>query len=403
MRRLLTGWDSLDPDLTRLVRFNLAALTLSFVTLAAAYALGFRHTSVEIDLAVMVFSIALMLVTLPLSPRFGAPAVLVGLTLSAAAFAIGGSWATPNLAPLTALLMLIPMLVAIPYVSGRWLNALGVFAVLGSAGVAALAEWRRRDALNDVWWVNAVVIASSLPAVVLVVTYLVRDAYQRLSEKSDQLVESRTRIVEVADAARRSIERDLHDGAQQRLLAMSVTIERARKDLEAGRHDGVSVLLGQLATDGREVLLELRELARGIYPPLLSERGLVAALQAASRRSVVPVTLRVEDFPRPPAEVETAAYFCILEGLTNAAKHSGCTGVLIELRAEPGLEFVVSDDGRGFDPTAVRTNGLLNMEARVAAVGGVLSLETAVGAGTTLRGSFPAVEHRGRPSGRSER
>lgn len=392
MRRLLSGWDSLDPGLSRLVRFNLLALAVSIVALSAAYVLGFRHRSVEIDLAVMAFSLLLMLGTLPLTSRHGAPAVLIGLTLSAAAFGIGGTWATPNLSPLTALLMLIPMLVAIPYVSRRWLNALGVFAVLGSAGVAALGEWRRPDALNDLWWVNAVVIAASLPAVVLVVTFLVRDAYQRLSEKSDQLVESRTRIVEVADAARRSIERDLHDGAQQRLLAMSVTVERARKELLAGRQDGASRLLDQLATDNREVLLELRELARGIYPPLLTERGLVAALQSTARRSVVPVTLDIADVTRSSQQVEAAAYFCILEALTNAAKHAGATEVLVTVRGLPHLSFSVSDDGRGFDRDRVTPGGLLGMEARVAAAGGSLHLETEPGRGTTLRGEFPPLD-----------
>ena len=395
MRRLLSGWDSLDPGLSRLVRFNLLALVVSIVALAAAYVLGFRHRSVEIDLAIMALCLLLMLGTLPLTSRYGAPAVLIGLTLSAAAFGIGGTWVTPNLAPLTTLLMLIPMLVAIPYVSRRWLNALGVFAVLGSAGVAALAEWRRQDGLHDLWWVNAVVIASSLPAVVLVVTFLVRDAYQRLSEKSDQLVESRTRIVEVADAARRSIERDLHDGAQQRLLAMSVTIERARKELLAGRHEGASALLGQLATDTREVLGELRELARGIYPPLLTERGLVAALQSTARRSVVPVTLDIADFTRPSQQVEAAAYFCILEALTNVAKHAGATEVLIAVRGLPHLSFSVSDDGRGFDRDLVTPGGLLGMEARVAAAGGTLHLEAEPGRGTTLRGEFPPLDAAG--------
>ena len=395
MRRLLSGWDSLDPGLSRLVRFNLLALVVSIVALATAYVLGFRHRSVEIDLAVMALSLLLMLGTLPLTPRHGGPVVLIGLTLSAAAFGIGGTWATPNLSPLTALLMLIPMLVAIPYVSRRWLNALGVFAVVGSAGVAALGEWRRPDALNELWWVNAVVIASSLPAVVLVVTFLVRDAYQRLSEKSDQLVESRTRIVEVADAARRSLERDLHDGAQQRLLAMSVTVERARKELLAGRHEGASTLLDQLATDNREVLVELRELARGIYPPLLTERGLVAALQSTARRSVVPVTLDIADFTRPSRQVEAAAYFCILEALTNVAKHSGATEVLVTVRGLPHLGFRVSDDGRGFDRDLVTPGGLLGMEARVAAAGGTLHVESEPGRGTTVRGEFPPLDAAG--------
>lgn len=393
MRRALSGWDSLDPPLVRLLRINLIALSISTVALCAAYALGFRHTAVVIDLAVMLASIVLMVATLPLTHRWGAPVVLVGFTLSAAAFGIGGTWATPNLSPLTALLMLVPMLVAIPYVSRWWLNVLAVFAVVGSAGVAALAESRRADALNDVVWVNAVVIATSLPAVVLVVTFLVRDAYQRLHERTAQLEESRTRIVEVADAARRSIERDLHDGAQQRLLAMSVTIERARKELLAGRHEGASALLGQLASDNREILGELRELARGIYPPLLAERGLAIALQATARRSAVPVTLEVSDFERQSPQVEAAAYFCILEALTNVAKHAGATKVLVSVRGLPHLGFSVADDGRGFDRTLVDPGGLLGMEARMAAAGGTLDVASLPGQGTTLRGEFPPLDH----------
>jgi signal transduction histidine kinase len=233
------------------------------------------------------------------------------------------------------------------------------------------------------------VIATSLPAVVLVMVFLVSDAYSRLQERSDQLKESRLRIVQVADAARRSLERDLHDGVQQRLLAMSVTMERARRALVTGRPELAEELLVGLTADNREVLAEMRELARGIYPPLLTERGLAVAVQAAARRSVVPVTLRLEEFARPPADVETAAYFCILEGLTNAAKHSGCTAVVVELRGEPCVEFVVADNGSGFVPGAVSTSGLLGMEARVAAAGGVLTVDTAPGAGTTLRGRFP--------------
>ena len=395
MSRLLAGWDSLDPSLVRLLRINLLALVVSTAIVATAYALGFRHTAVLVDIAVMLVATALMLATLPITRRFGAPAVLVGFALSAGCFAVGGTYATPNLSPLTAMLMLMPMLVAIPYVSRAWLNALLVYAVLGSAGVAALGEARRDEALNDLWWVNAIVIASALPAVVLVVTYLVRDAYQRLAERTEQLEESRTRIVEVADAARRSIERDLHDGAQQRLLAMSVTIERARKELQAGRHEGASALLHQLATDNREILGELRELARGIYPPLLVERGLAIALQATSRRSVVPVTLEVSDYERQTPQVEAAAYFCILEALTNVAKHAQASKVLVSVRGLPHLTFTVSDDGRGFDRRRVVPGGLLGMEARMAAAGGTLAVASLPGRGTTLRGEFPPLDATG--------
>jgi signal transduction histidine kinase len=389
MKGLLTGWDGLDPALRWLLRINLIALTTATLLLAAAYLLGFKHTAVEIDLAVMVVSIVLMLVTPPLCRRYGAAPAISGLTLSALLFAVGGTWATPNLTPLTALLTMVPLLVGFPYLSRRWTTALMVVAVVGSAGVAFLGEWRRVENVNEVWWVNAVVIAVSLPPGVAVVVFLVRDAYARLREQSAQLVESRTRIVEVADAARRSIERDLHDGAQQRLLAMSVTIERARKELLAGRHEGAAALLGQLAADNREVVTELRELARGIYPPLLTERGLVAALQSTARRSAVPVTLDIADFDRPSRQVEAAAYFCILEALTNAARHAGASEVLVTLRGEPHVSFSVSDDGRGFDRDQVANGGLLGMEARVAAAGGHLTLETEPGRGTILRGEFP--------------
>jgi signal transduction histidine kinase len=394
MSGLLAGWDGLDPALRWLLRINLLALTTATLLLGAAYLLGFQHTAVEIDLAVMALSIVLMLATPPLCRRHGAPAAIIGLTLSALAFAVGGTWATPNLSPLTALLTLVPLLVGFPYLSRTWTRILMVVAVVGSASVAALGVWRRADALNDVWWVNAVVIASSLPAGVVVVVFLVRDAYDRLREQSAQLLESRTRIVQVADAARRGLERDLHDGAQQRLLAMSVTIERARKELLAGRHEGAAALIGRLAADNREVLLELRELARGIYPPLLAERGLVAALQSAARRSTVPVTLDVVDFDRPGPQVEAAAYFCILEALTNAAKHSGAGEVLVVVRGRPHLAFSVSDDGAGFDPDAVIPSGLLGMEARVAAAGGTFELDTAPGRGTTLRAEFASADER---------
>ncbi|MBC2932217.1 sensor histidine kinase [Nocardioides sp. zg-1228] len=389
MSSVLGGWDSLDPALRRLMRINLAVLGVATVLLAAAYVLGFRPRAAEVDLAVMALSIALLLATAPLSRRHGAPAAVVGLTLAALVFAVGGTWATPVLSPLTALLTMVPLLIGSSFLGRRWILALSVVAVVGSAGVAALGEWRRPEAVSEHWWANALVVASSLPAGVVVVVLLVRGAYARLQEQSGELVESRRRVVEVADAARRSLERDLHDGVQQRLLATSVTIERARKALAAGSVDGAATLLEQLAGDTRATAEELRELARGIYPPLLSERGLVAALQSAARRSAVPVTLDVADVERHSRDVEAAAYFCILEALTNAAKHSGATEVAITVRGRPHLSFAVSDDGRGFDRPSVDVGGLLGMEARVEAAGGRLALDTAPGRGTVLRGEFP--------------
>lgn len=371
------------------MRLNLVALSVSFVVLGAAYVLGFRHSAVLMDLGAMVVSLALLTGSIPFTARFGNIAGVIALTISATTFAVAGTWSTPNLIPLTSILMLIPLLVGFPYVSRGWLYALMVNAVIGSSTLSALSEWRRTNFVNESWLVNAIVIASALPGTYLIVIFLVRDAYHRLQDQSDQLRQSRTRVVEVADAARRSLERDLHDGAQQRLLAMSVTIERARKELAAGRTGAAEGLLQQLSHDNLDVLGELRELARGIYPPLLTERGLVPAIQSAARRSVVPVTLDVETFQRPAQQIEVAAYFCIMEALTNAAKHSGATDVRITVQGTPRLTFTVSDNGRGFDPRAVSTGGLLGMEARAAAAGGTIALDTAPGRGTSLTGTFP--------------
>lgn len=389
MGRVLSGWDYVDPALTRLLRINFVALSASTVVLAATYVLGFRHQDVLIDLAVMVVSMGLMLASLPFTRRFGPGAPLLSLTASSTVLPIGATLATPSLTPMTTLLTLMPLFVGFPYLARRWVIVLMVWTVLASAGVAALGEYAERSP-GENWQRDAIVVAASLPSVVLVMIYLVNDAYRRLREQSDALRAASVRMVQVADATRRGIERDLHDGAQQRLLAMSVTIERARVELRRGHLDKAEMLIGEIASANREVVGELRELARGIYPPLLTERGLVPALQATARRSAVPVTLEVEDFDRPSSEVENAAYFCILEALNNAAKHAHCSMVTVRLRARPGLEYEVIDDGVGFDLQAVDPGGMAGLDARMMAAGGRLRIDTAPGQGTTVRGVFPS-------------
>ncbi|MGH8775562.1 MAG: sensor histidine kinase [Jiangellaceae bacterium] len=209
-----------------------------------------------------------------------------------------------------------------------------------------------------------------------------------------QLVEvrdSRARIVSAADASRRQIERDLHDGAQQHLVALAVKLGLARK-LAAGDPSGVDSLLEQLRDEVQETLTQVRELAHGIYPPLLREHGLGEALRNAAGRAALPTSVEVGTTLRFRPEMEAAIYFCCLEAMQNAAKHAG-EGARVDIRVDvddDALTFEVRDDGVGFDsPAAGEGHGFVNMRDRIGAYGGPLSVTSAPGRGTVVRGSLP--------------
>jgi signal transduction histidine kinase len=219
-----------------------------------------------------------------------------------------------------------------------------------------------------------------------------QESLRELQRRAEELRASRARVVAAADAERRKIERNLHDGAQQHLVALAVTVRLAQQvagsDPEQARD-----LLEQLGHDLRDAVQELRDLAHGIYPPVLMDRGLVAALESAAGRATLPVAVAGSDVGRFPQEVEAAVYFCCLEALQNAAKHAGAGAqatVTIERRAE-GLSFTVADDGVGFDPAgpAGRGHGFANMNDRVGAIGGTLDLNSAPGRGTRVSGIVP--------------
>ena len=203
--------------------------------------------------------------------------------------------------------------------------------------------------------------------------------------------ESRARIVSAADASRRQIERDLHDGAQQHLVALAVRLGLARK-LAASDPAAVDPLLEQLRDDVQETLTQVRELAHGIYPPLLRDHGLAEALRNAAGRAPLPTTVRVGTGRRFRPEVEAAIYFCCLEAMQNAAKHAGDDAeVTVRIDAEGDvLVFEVRDDGDGFDPSVTGdSHGFVNMRDRVGAYGGSLSVTSAPRRGTIVRGSLP--------------
>ena len=208
----------------------------------------------------------------------------------------------------------------------------------------------------------------------------------------DQLQASRARIVYSAERERLRLERDLHDGAQQRLMAIELKLAAAREDA------GTSELADQLddvAEEASTAVQELRELAHGIYPALLRERGLADALRAAANGSAIPVDVIDRKSGRAPAAAEAAVYYCCLEAVQNAAKHGGAgTTATLTLSRRPGhLDFEVIDDGAGFDLARhADGEGLLNMRDRIGAVGGTLDVDSSAGEGTTVAGSVPVAD-----------
>ncbi len=208
----------------------------------------------------------------------------------------------------------------------------------------------------------------------------------------EELRDSRQRLVAAQDEERRKIERDIHDGAQQQLVALSVKLRLAEQATPADASKA-KALLSQLQSDTTEALENLRDLARGIYPPLLADRGLTEALAAQTRKSPVPAAVDADGIGRYPQEIEAAVYFCTLEALQNVAKYANATKVSVRLRQTDGvLTFEVRDDGVGFDPEAKgHGSGLQGMADRLDAIGGKLDVRSAPGSGTRIEGRVPTA------------
>jgi signal transduction histidine kinase len=208
----------------------------------------------------------------------------------------------------------------------------------------------------------------------------------------EELRASRQRLVTAQDGERRRLERNIHDGAQQQLVSLAVKLRLAESLLTKDPQQ-LQPMLVELQAQAGETLQDLRDLARGIYPPLLADKGLAAALESQARRAPVPVRIDADGVGRFSQDVEAAVYFCSLEALQNATKYAAAPSVRIELRASGStLSFSVTDDGRGFDPaTTPPGSGLTNMADRLAALGGSIEVRSAPGRGTTVVGKLPAV------------
>jgi signal transduction histidine kinase len=203
-----------------------------------------------------------------------------------------------------------------------------------------------------------------------------------------QLAGSRSRVLQAAEAERRRLERDLHDGVQQRLLSipMALTLAESASSGDPGR---VLSLIGEAKGTALAVLDELRALCQGIHPPVLTERGLRGAVQELTAVTSVPARLALGLFRTLPAEVETAAYYVVAEALANVVKHAEAAGAVVRLDDRGGRLLVeVRDDGRG-GADASRGSGLRGLADRVEATGGTLDVTSPPGAGTTVRAVLP--------------
>ncbi|MFZ1161975.1 sensor histidine kinase [Mycobacterium sp.] len=300
------------------------------------------------------------------------------------------TFVAPNLLPVMVLAAVVPVVFAQPYI--RWQRGL-VFAVITAGCVLALASVARFQhfahlAAQPPRWIEHAFIVVALPMHafhLLVIAWNNAGALavseQMLAERAAEAEASRSRLVTAADEERRRIERDLHDGAQQHLVALAVLIQLARNADEGKYQPLLTEATGLLDT----AIAEIRRLAHGIYPPSLVSGGLPQALSAVAAHSAIPIQLDLQHLGRYPASVETALYFCCSEALQNAAKHGGPdTAVTITARVDAQtLTLTISDTGRGFEPTTIGT-GLTNMTDRVSAIGGKLVIDSAPGQGTRV-------------------
>ncbi len=361
---------SLDPHLVAVMLILAPVLPVAGV--AAAYgpwvdpmyemtqptpASGFR--------VILVRSVAVLL----------AAAAMVGV----AAIALPGAgvaaiaWVLPALALSSSSLMLatfMPLTRAAGLVTGMWLVLAGIVATISPAaslyrGSAQLAFF-------------AVTVASSLVLA------------RRRNHLEIANLHSRRALVDAADAERRRIERNIHDGAQQQLVAIGVKANLARS-LVTQNPDKAIEIIDQVCADAQAALAGLRDMARGAYPPILADEGLAAALAAKAATAPLPVSLDAADLGRLPKSIEVAAYFCCTEAMQNAEKYAKASAIWITLRPQIGaLAFSVIDDGAGFDPSTTRRGvGMRSMAERVESLGGTLDVRSSPGTGTRITATIP--------------
>lgn len=351
--------------------------------------------------------IATSLLPLRRGDTYGA---LMRLSIANWLVAIGSTVIATFQWPIQVQVALLPMVLAATFVNRERLGPFVVLSVLTAVAVAALGLLQDVTGLSDsvpTWLKTAVLLVTAPPFAALIVLVTVqhnrrisamlddeRTIRRRLAVQTDELRRSRARVVAATDRERRRIERDLHDGAQSRLVAINLKLASARAALPAE----LSHIDEALDGVRREVHLahgELRDLAHGLYPTVLTQHGLAAAISAAADRSPAPIRLDLGDVGRLSADVEAAIYFSVLEAIQNAAKHAGAARVDVRIdRRDDAVTFTVADDGVGFTDTRSEGQGLTNLRDRLGAIGGDLRIVSERGAGSTITGTIPLAGSR---------
>jgi signal transduction histidine kinase len=259
-------------------------------------------------------------------------------------------------------------------------------ALSGVVGAIQVAIWAMAGG-GTFWPLIPIASLGSLVAVhAVIAASLDRPSERALEDRVDELTRTRHGALAVQEAELRRIERDLHDGAQARLVALSMHLGRAEERLDDLPE--VAYLLRQARGEAGAAIAELRDLARGIFPPVLADRGLAAAVQALASRSAIPVSVETDVNRRLPPVVEAAAYFVVAEGLANAVKHAGGTGADVTIVVgRRRMIVVVADDGKG--GANPRGCGLTAIRHRVEALDGKLEVMSPPGRGTTIRAELP--------------
>ncbi len=395
----------MDDRLRRLIRFDtaLAGGAGLFTTVAS---LTVSRSVVLFGLGLFVLAVAVLIASAlrPLSAGNTDSAVL-RLAIANWVAALVTSFVATFAWPLLMVTALLPSAFTGPFVSKNRIRPYLAVSFVAAVAVAFLGLLQDVTGLTaDVpGWLRDLVLLLVGPALTALVVWITLQNNQRLQDAldnelaarrslarhADELQASRRRVVAATDRERRRIERDLHDGAQSRLIAVNLALARLRSALHT-EPDRALAIVEEIRTEVQLAHLELRDLARGVYPTVLTQHGITAAIAAAADRSVVRVQLALAEVGRHHADVEAAIYFCILEALQNANRHASASLVEVRLTVdENDLAFSVNDDGIGFDERSATGVGLDNMADRLGAVGGSLRVSSHRSRGTTISGIVP--------------